>query len=115
MLLLALLALLLYPSFVTAEASRTESGKSTPTTVTGRASLAITSLEPLTVTGRGFKAGEQVTVRFQSRRKATTATGTGRLVVRFAGLNCSGGTIVAVGSRGSRAVANFSQLSCVAP
>jgi hypothetical protein len=110
-LLLALLALLVYPSFVTADGD----GKATPTTVTGRASLAITSLEPLTVTGRGFKAGEQVTVRFQSRRKATTATGTGRLVVRFAGLNCSGGTIVAVGSKGGRAVANISQLSCVAP
>ncbi|HVD25933.1 MAG TPA: hypothetical protein VNB86_08055 [Gaiellaceae bacterium] len=115
MLLLALAALLLCPSFVTADGSAAGSGRTTPTAVTGRASLVITSIEPLSVTGRGFKAAERVTVRFQSRRRATTATSAGRFVVRFAGVDCSGGTIVAVGSKGSRAVANFSQPLCVAP
>jgi hypothetical protein len=113
-LLLALLALVLYPSFLTADGA-TSNGKAPPTTATGRASLVITNLEPLSVTGRGFKAGERVTVRFELRRKATTATGAGRFVVRFANPGCDGGTIIAVGSKGSRAVANFSQLLCVEP
>jgi hypothetical protein len=114
-LLLALVAALLWPLLVTADGAVPESGQATPLAPAGRASLAITSLEPLTVTGRGFKAGEQVTVRFESRRKVTTATGAGRLVVRFAAVYCTGGTIVAVGSKGSRAVANYSRLLCVAP
>jgi hypothetical protein len=114
-LLLVLLALLLYPSFLSADGATAESGKATPMAALGRPTLVITNLEPLSVAGRGFKPGERVTVRFESRRKATTATRAGRFVVRFANTSCDGGTIVAIGSKGSRAVANFSPLLCVEP
>jgi hypothetical protein len=109
--LLALVAVLLAPALLVAERAPTAA----PAGTSARASLTITNLEPLSVTGRGFKADERVTVRFELRRRATTATGAGRFVVRFANPGCSGGTIVAVGSKGSRAVANYSQLLCVEP
>ena len=113
MLLLVLVAVLLYPALVAADSSEPKGAVTSP--AAARPTLAITNLEPLSVAGRGFKPGETVTVRFESRRKATTTTSAGRFVVRFANTGCDGGTIVAVGSKGSRAVANFSQLLCVAP
>ncbi len=113
-LLLALLAALLWPHLLSADVATPDRGQATLVPA-GRASLVITSIEPLTVTGRGFKPRETVSVRFQSKRRATTATSTGRFVVRFGGVDCNGGTVVAVGSKGSRAVANYSPLLCVEP
>jgi hypothetical protein len=76
----------------------------------------VTRISPLTVSGRGFKSGERVTVSINGAgRRQVVATRAGAFSVRMGGGRCNGGTIVAVGSKGSRAAANFSQLLCVAP
>jgi hypothetical protein len=79
----------------------------------GRASLLITNTQPLEVSGRGFKAGEQVRVRALGKRRSVTAGHSGRFVVRFGAARCPGGVIVAVGSKGSHASIALSQLLCV--
>jgi hypothetical protein len=90
---------------------------SPPKSVNARPALAVTRISPLTVTGRGFKSGERIALTLNgAHRKRVVATRAGRFNVRMGGAGrCNGGTIVAVGSKGSRAVANFSQLLCVSP
>jgi hypothetical protein len=89
---------------------------SAPKSVNARPALAVTRISPLTITGRGFKPGERIAVTMNGvGRKRVVATRTGTFSVRMGVGRCNGGTIVAVGSKGSRAVANFSQLLCVAP
>jgi hypothetical protein len=81
----------------------------------GRATLTVMSVSPLAVSGRGFKSGERVVVSTGTRRKTVVATAAGRFVARFAGLRCAGATIVAVGSRGSRATTRPPKVLCVEP
>jgi hypothetical protein len=87
----------------------------------GRARLLPVSLAPLTLKGSGFKAGETVTVRSTDNavkgRRTVKATAAGTFVVRMGASTdrCNGGTIVAVGDKGSRASLNFSQVVCAAP
>jgi hypothetical protein len=103
-------------------------GGSTPTTGLGdvvqapgggwaaHPALKFTRIRPITVTGTGFRPGERVSVELEKRRQAVTAGRAGGFTVRFGRTaTCAGGTVVAVGSRGSRAVANFSQLLCIEP
>jgi hypothetical protein len=66
----------------------------------GRVTLIVTSMSPLAVSGRGFESGERVAV----------STG-----ARFVGLGCAGATIVAVGSKGSRATTRPPKVLCVEP
>ena len=81
----------------------------------GRATLTVMSMNPLAVSGRGFKSSERVTVSTGTRRKSVTATSTGRFLVRFSGLKCAGTTIVAVGSKGSRATTRPPKVLCIEP
>jgi hypothetical protein len=86
----------------------------------GRARLLPVGLAPLMLKGSGFKAGETVTVRSTDNavksRRTVKATGAGTFVVRLgtSADRCNGGTIVAVGDKGSRASLNFSQVVCAA-
>jgi hypothetical protein len=84
---------------------------------TGRASITFTSLRPFTIAGRGFKAAERVSVRvFGEGSKRVVASRRGAFVVRFPYQgNCPSLSIVAVGSKGSRASLNISHLLCVEP
>jgi hypothetical protein len=85
------------------------------TTSNGRASLSLRSLQPLTVLGRGFKSGERVRVS-GAGVKRVVASRRGGFAVRMAYQDpCASLSITAVGSRGSRASLNFSQLYCAAP
>ncbi len=86
----------------------------TTTAKAGRASLTMKSMSPLTVAGSGFKAAERVRIT-GAGTKTVTASRRGAFTVRLPGEDPCGLTIVAVGSRGSRASLNFSQLLCVAP
>jgi hypothetical protein len=85
---------------------------STPEAGTVRATLMITGTRPLSVLGSGFKAGERVRVSMSSARRQVTAGRRGRFTLRFSANGCNGATIVAVGSKGSRAVVNYSQFVC---
>jgi hypothetical protein len=86
-----------------------------PATAAARPSLTIMDLQPLTVSGRGFKANERVVVSTATSRKATTASSTGRFVVRFTRVTCAAHAIVAVGSKGSRATTRPPRILCVEP
>ncbi|HET9323063.1 MAG TPA: hypothetical protein VFO03_04235 [Gaiellaceae bacterium] len=81
----------------------------------GPATLSVTIMRPLTVTGRGFKRGEAVRVTAAGIVRRTRASRSGTFTVRFPGQTdgCAIGTVVAVGSRGSRAELNFSNILCV--
>jgi hypothetical protein len=87
----------------------------------GKPRIFAKSIAPLVITGTGFRAGENVTVRLVDdlgtpKRKAK-ADGKGSFVVRFATRadKCNGLTATAVGDKGSRTAMQFSQLLCVAP
>jgi hypothetical protein len=84
---------------------------------TGRASIMFTSLRPLTIAGRGFKAEERVSVRVSGEgSKRVVASRRGAFVVRFPYQgNCPSLSVIAVGSKGSRASLNISHLLCVEP
>ena len=80
-----------------------------PVQSTGRPTLALASETPLVVAGRGFKAGERVTVvasvvQGKFRKKVSAGTG-GRFKARFAAADASCGPIyiAAIGREGSRA------------
>jgi hypothetical protein len=82
----------------------------------GRASLRLSSLHPVTVVGRGFKSGERVRVSGVGARRTVLASRRGGFVLRMHHADpCASLTIVAVGSKGSRASLNYSQLLCVEP
>lgn len=85
-----------------------------PTKSDGRARLAMTSMQPLTVAGRGFKSGEMIHITGDVTKRVR-ASDTGVFTVRFPRAGRCGVSIVAIGSKGSRAGLNFSQLLCVAP
>jgi hypothetical protein len=80
-----------------------------------RATLSVTSMRPLIVAGRGFKRREAVRVTAAGIVRRTQASRSGAFTVRFPGQTdgCAIGTVVAVGSRGSRAALNFSNILCV--
>ena len=86
-----------------------------PAAKAARPALTITDLQPLTVSGRGFRANERVTVSSGPSRRSTTASSAGRFVVRFTKVTCAAHAIVAVGSKGSRATTRPPQILCVSP
>jgi hypothetical protein len=109
-LLIALVVLL-----ITFGVGRATESSTAPSTLAGRPALTIQSLNPLRVVGRGFKAGERVVVSVGPRRRAATADARGRFTVTFARARCTSGTIVAIGSRGSRAKVNVPHTLCFEP
>ena len=89
--------------------------------VAGKAQLMPVGLRPLMVKGTGFKSGETVTLRSTDSpvktRRTVKASPTGSFVVRMgvSADRCNGMTVVAIGSKGSRAAFNFSEIVCAAP
>jgi hypothetical protein len=82
----------------------------------GRASLRLSSMRPVTIVGSGFKPGERVRVSGVGPRRTVFASRRGGFVLRIRHADpCASLSIVAVGSKGSRASLNFSQLLCVEP
>ena len=69
------------------------------------------------VEGRGFRPREKVTLAAKSRQSSLAtarADDSGKFEATFHGLeNCDSVTVVAVGSMGSRADFNLSQIACV--
>jgi hypothetical protein len=80
-----------------------------------RPKLTITSMNPLRVAGSGFKARERVVLSVGQRRRAVTADARGHFTAGFGRAMCSGGTILAVGSKGSRAAVRLPRTVCAAP
>jgi hypothetical protein len=88
---------------------------SDPATEAKQPTLTIMGGNPLRVAGRRFKPGEHVTVSVGPRRRATTAGVRGAFTVRFARGTCTSGTVLAVGSKGSRAAAGVPKTLCFEP
>jgi hypothetical protein len=86
-----------------------------PSAQSARPKLTITRMNPLQVAGSGFKARERVVLSVGQRRRAVTADARGRFTARFGRAMCSGGTILAVGSKGSRAAVRLPRTVCAAP
>ena len=80
-----------------------------------RASLRVAGANPLVVQGRGFEPREQVKIKAGPRRASVVASTRGTFVIRLARLRCVAGPIVAVGSKGSRAVTRPPPILCVEP
>jgi hypothetical protein len=114
--LVALLAVLFAFPFVLFNAGGAvpNSGVGTPkgAVLGSKATLTLKSLEPLIVSGRGFKAQESVRIT-GAGAKTARASARGTFTVRMVGAGpCASLTIQAIGSKGSRASLNFSQLLC---
>ena len=87
-----------------------------------RPSLAIASYFPLTIEGHHFRPGENVALRAQPRqaglkpiyaREHVPPAGTFTVRIRGYGLDrCTGVTVTATGSKGSRAVVHSSPAGC---
>jgi hypothetical protein len=106
----AVLALLVGVACGTADATPS----STQDESTPRATLRITSLDPLTVAGTRFAPGERVKLLVGTRMKATRADERGRFRTSFrieVG-RCSGVVVQAFGARGSRAMADVTAPQC---
>ena len=71
------------------------------------------------VEGTGFQPGEKVTLSakgLHSGHATASADDSGEFEATFHGLDsCDSVTVVAVGSKGSRAEFNLSQIACVDP
>jgi hypothetical protein len=79
----------------------------------GQATLSIRAFNPVILRGSGFKPDERVRIT-GTMRKTVTASKRGTFTTRLgANAQCASLTLVAVGSKGSRASLNFSQLLCV--
>lgn len=114
MALVALIALLFGLPSMTLSADAGSPSVPAPAKSDGRPQLAMTSMQPLTVAGRGFKSGEMIRISGDVAKRVR-ASDAGAFTVRFPRAGRCGVSIVAIGSRGSRASLNFSQLLCVAP
>jgi hypothetical protein len=85
-------------------------------TAAARPRIAPVQQQPLVVKGTGFHPGEHVQLAakgLRSDRAAARADGSGEFEATFHGLkSCDSVTVVAVGSQGSRAELNLSQIAC---
>lgn len=81
----------------------------------GTATLTLKTLQPVaTIVGTGFRPGESIRLLGVTTRRVR-ASSAGRFTVRIRADPCNGFSISAVGSKGSRASLNYSQLHCVDP
>ena len=86
---------------------------------TGPAAPTIAPLQqqPLVVKGSGFEPGEKVELTakgLKSSRATARADDSGVFEATFHGLeNCDSVTVTAIGSKGTRAEFNLSQIACV--
>jgi len=86
-------------------------------TTTSRAQISPVQSQPLEIKGTGFQPGEKVALSAKGLRSSHTtarADSSGEFEATFHGLkNCDSVTVTAVGSKGSRAEFNLSQIACV--
>jgi hypothetical protein len=87
----------------------------TPSAETKRPALTIMTMNPLRVAGRGFEPSERVTVSVGPRRRSAVADARGRFTVRFGRVTCTSATILAAGSKGSRAAVSVPKTLCFQP
>jgi hypothetical protein len=91
------------------------SASSTATTA-ARPQIAPVQQQPTIVKGTGFQPGEKVELSAKGLRSShatARADGSGEFEAIFHGLkSCDSVTVVAVGSKGSRAEFNLSQIAC---
>jgi hypothetical protein len=87
-----------------------------PSPARGTAKLTLKAVQPVaTVVGTGFKPRENVRIMSgTTTRVGASAKGTFTVRLRHAD-PCNGFTITAVGSKGSRASLQYSQLLCIEP
>ena len=89
----------------------------TTKTTASRAQISPVQSQPLEVKGTGFQPGEKVVLSAKGLRSSHTtarADSSGEFEATFDGLkNCDSVTVTAVGSKGSRAEFNLSQIACV--
>jgi hypothetical protein len=93
-------------------------GTTETTATTGsRAQISPVQSQPLEVKGTGFQPGEKVALSakgLQSSHTTAIADSSGEFEATFHGLkNCDSVTVTAVGSKGSRAEFNLSQIACM--
>jgi hypothetical protein len=92
------------------------SSSGTTETTAARAQISPVQQQPLVVKGTGFHPGEKVALTakgLKSSRATARADGSGEFKATFRGLkNCDSVSVVAVGSEGSRAQFNLSQMVC---
>jgi hypothetical protein len=84
---------------------------------TSRPTLALTDLQPLVVTGKGFRAGERVRLivsanRVVERTVRASASGQFRVAFRLWIGRCDAVVVQAFGGRGSRAHVDVTQTAC---
>jgi hypothetical protein len=86
-------------------------------TTAARAQISPVQSQPLEIKGTGFQPGEKVALSakgLQSSHTTARADSSGEFEATFDGLrNCDSVTVTAVGSKGSRAEFNLSQIACV--
>jgi hypothetical protein len=120
---LAAVALVAVPAAIAAAVLHDGSGSSA-TNVASKAArhprLAPVASEPLRVKGTEFVPGEKVRLAvvggLDRTSRAVTAGSSGSFVAGFPGVtSCDSVTVTAVGSRGSRASFNLSQIVCHQP
>jgi hypothetical protein len=87
------------------------------TTTASRGQISPVQSQPLEVKGTGFQPGEKVALSAKGLRSSHTtarADSSGEFEATFRGLkNCDSVTVTAVGSKGSHAEFNLSQIACV--
>ena len=86
-----------------------------PSATSRKAALTLTSLDPMSVKGVGFRKLERVRVTLLGagkRVRHVRATQRGSFAVKFGRVGCSSYTVTAVGNRGSRASINYSTIVC---
>jgi hypothetical protein len=86
-------------------------------TTASRAQISPVQSQPLEVKGTGFQPGEKVTLSakgLQNSHTTAIADSSGEFEATFHGLkNCDSVTVTAVGSQGTRAEFNLSQIACM--
>jgi hypothetical protein len=97
--------------------ARSSETTATTATTASRPQISPVRQQPLVVEGKGFHPGEKVALSakgLQSSHTTARADGFGEFEATFHGLeNCDSVTVKAVGSKGSRAEFNLSQIACV--
>jgi hypothetical protein len=97
--------------------ARSSETTTTTATTASRPQISPVRQQPLVVEGKGFQPGEKVALSAKGLRSSHTtarADGSGEFETAFHGLeNCDSVTVTAVGSKGSRAEFNLSQIACV--
>jgi hypothetical protein len=109
---LAGLALVVVPAAIAVVVVHGSSGGSTER----RAKILPVGMSPLRVKGTGFVPGERVRLKMDGGGRRVRVGSGGSFIATLSGVDaCDSVTVIAVGSRGSRASFNLSQVACLQP